>query len=115
MLHLIESAEDSAHLESQLQWRIVTFCSGSYVAQALDPIGQHDTNSQYRFIELNSKHLLGRAPRKPSEIGRSIQRFYFVVGGYEAEILSYIDSDGIRLSLRGKILAPLTPAPDSAS
>ncbi|MFM6324588.1 MAG: phycobilisome rod-core linker polypeptide [Microcystis sp.] len=45
----------------------------------------------YRFIELNFKHLLGRAPADQAEISEHIQ---ICIGqGYEAEIDSYLDSD----------------------
>lgn len=47
-------------------------------------------NSQMRFIELNFKHLLGRAPYDESEIKESVNRY--TAQGYEAEIDSYLDS-----------------------
>lgn len=47
--------------------------------------------SQYRFIELNCKHFLGRAPLDQAEISRHVQ--IYNQHGYEAEIDSYIDSD----------------------
>ena len=46
---------------------------------------------QVRFIELNFKHLLGRAPHDEAEITEHVNRY--VEHGYEAEINSYIDSD----------------------
>jgi len=46
--------------------------------------------SQTRFIELNYKHLLGRAPEDESEISYHVERYNSQ--GYEAEINSYIDS-----------------------
>jgi phycoerythrin-associated linker protein len=46
--------------------------------------------SQYRFIELNCKHLLGRAPQDQAEISQHVQTY--AEYGYEAEIASYIDS-----------------------
>ncbi|MCU0536262.1 MAG: phycobilisome rod-core linker polypeptide [Hydrococcus sp. Prado102] len=46
--------------------------------------------SPYRFIELNFKHLLGRAPLDQSEISEHIR--LCIEGGYDAEIDSYIDS-----------------------
>jgi hypothetical protein len=50
-----------------------------------------NTNSAYRFIELNCKHLLGRPPLEQTEISEHVQ---ICNGqGYEAEIDSYIDSD----------------------
>jgi phycocyanin-associated rod linker protein len=46
---------------------------------------------QVRFIELNFKHLLGRAPNDEAEITEHVNRY--IEHGYEAEINSYIDSD----------------------
>ncbi|BAY93812.1 MULTISPECIES: phycobilisome linker polypeptide [unclassified Tolypothrix] len=48
------------------------------------------SNSQVRFIELNYKHLLGRAPYDESEIAYHVD--IYTSQGYEAEINSYIDS-----------------------
>ncbi len=48
-------------------------------------------SSQYRFIELNFKHLLGRAPQAQSEISEHVATYND--SGYDAEIDSYIDSD----------------------
>jgi phycoerythrin-associated linker protein len=45
----------------------------------------------YRFVELNFKHLLGRAPQDQREVSEHIVRC--VAEGYNAEIDSYIDSD----------------------
>jgi phycocyanin-associated rod linker protein len=45
---------------------------------------------QVRFIELNFKHLLGRAPYDESEITEHVN--LYIQQGYEAEINSYIDS-----------------------
>jgi phycoerythrin-associated linker protein len=50
-----------------------------------------DTSSPYRFIELNCKHLLGRAPQDQAEISQHVQ--IYNSQGYEADINSYIDSD----------------------
>lgn len=47
-------------------------------------------NFQVRFIELNYKHLLGRAPYDESEIAYHVD--LYSSEGYEAEINSYIDS-----------------------
>ena len=44
-----------------------------------------------RTVELNFKHLLGRAPNSQAEISEHIQ--ILVNQGFEAEIDSYIDSD----------------------
>ena len=45
----------------------------------------------YRFVELNFKHLLGRAPQSQSELSEHIQ--LCINEGYDAEIDSYIDSE----------------------
>lgn len=50
-----------------------------------------DSNSPYRFIELNCKHLLGRAPIDQVEISAHVQMYN--EQGYISEIDSYIDSD----------------------
>jgi phycoerythrin-associated linker protein len=44
----------------------------------------------YRFVELNFKHLLGRAPADQAELSEHICRC--IEQGYEAEIDSYVDS-----------------------
>jgi len=49
-----------------------------------------NANPQNRFIELNYKHLLGRAPYDQSEI--AFHTDLYTQEGYEAEINSYIDS-----------------------
>ncbi|WP_398320159.1 phycobilisome rod-core linker polypeptide [Vulcanococcus sp.] len=48
------------------------------------------SNAPYRFVELNFKHLLGRAPTSQAEVSEHIQRL--ATHGYEAEINSYVDS-----------------------
>jgi phycocyanin-associated rod linker protein len=48
------------------------------------------SNFQTRFIELNYKHLLGRAPYDEAEIAYHVD--LYTSQGYEAEINSYIDS-----------------------
>ncbi len=45
---------------------------------------------QVRFIELNFKHLLGRAPANEAEITEHVNRF--IDRGYQVEIDSYLDS-----------------------
>lgn len=45
----------------------------------------------YRFVELNFKHLLGRAPQDQSELSEHIR--ICIEQGYDAEIDSYIDSE----------------------
>ncbi len=47
-------------------------------------------NAQVRFIELNYKHLLGRAPYDADEIAYHVDLYNSE--GYEAEIDAYIDS-----------------------
>jgi phycoerythrin-associated linker protein len=49
-----------------------------------------ESASSYRFIELNFKHLLGRAPQDQAEISRHVQ--IYNEQGYVAEINSYINS-----------------------
>ncbi len=49
-----------------------------------------EKSSQYRFIELNCKHFLGRAPIEQKEVSQHVQLYN--QKGYEAEIDSYIDS-----------------------
>lgn len=48
------------------------------------------SNSQVRFVELNYKHLLGRAPYDEAEISYHVDLYN--TQGYQAEINSYIDS-----------------------
>ena len=50
-----------------------------------------DRCSNLRAIELNFKHLLGRAPESAQEISQHIQ--IIAEGGFEAEIDSYLNSD----------------------
>jgi phycoerythrin-associated linker protein len=50
-----------------------------------------ETSSAYRFIELNCKHFLGRAPLNQAEISEHVRLYN--EQGYEADINSYIDSD----------------------
>lgn len=50
-----------------------------------------EPSSPYRFVELNFKHLLGRAPADQAEVSEHVQTY--VNQGYEAEINSYLDSD----------------------
>lgn len=50
-----------------------------------------ESSSPYRFIELNFKHLLGRAPQAQTEIARHV--LIYNEQGYDAEIDSYLDSE----------------------
>lgn len=58
---------------------------------------------QVRFIELNFKHLLGRAPADQTEISTHLDRY--IEQGYEAEINSYIDSPEYQASF-GEMVVP---------
>lgn len=62
-----------------------------------------ESSAPYRFIELNFKHLLGRAPQDQAEISEHIRRC--VEQGYEAEIDSYIDSAEFQAAF-GENIAP---------
>lgn len=59
--------------------------------------------SQYRFIELNFKHLLGRAPQDQSEISEHVA--IYNAQGYDDEIDSYIDSEEYLLNF-GESIVP---------
>ena len=50
-----------------------------------------ESSSSYRFVELNFKHLLGRAPVDQTEIAEHVLTYN--TQGYEADINSYVDSD----------------------
>ncbi|NET50406.1 MAG: photosystem I reaction center subunit XII [Merismopedia sp. SIO2A8] len=50
-----------------------------------------ETSSPYRFVELNCKHLLGRAPIDQAEISAHVQTYNNE--GYGADIDSYLDSE----------------------
>jgi len=60
-------------------------------------------NSQIRFIELNYKHLLGRAPYDEAEI--AFHNDLYVTRGYDADIDSFIDSEEY-LSAFGENIVP---------
>lgn len=57
----------------------------------------------YRSIELNFKHLLGRAPQDQTEIAEHVARY--CTQGYEADIDSYLNSDEYLLNF-GENIAP---------
>jgi phycoerythrin-associated linker protein len=50
-----------------------------------------ESSSPYRFIELNAKHFLGRAPADRGEISARV--ITYNQQGYDAEIDSYLDSN----------------------
>ncbi|HEY9624109.1 MAG TPA: phycobilisome linker polypeptide [Crinalium sp.] len=60
------------------------------------------SNPQTRFIELNYKHLLGRAPYDESEIAFHLD--LYTQQGYEAEINSYIDSPEYQESFGDRVV-----------
>ncbi|MEH2230475.1 MAG: phycobilisome rod-core linker polypeptide [Nostoc sp.] len=90
--HLLES-ERLATAESQLRDRkisvreFVNIVAKSEIYQSLF----FNSSSQYRFIELNFKHLLGRPPGDRAEISEHVR--IYNEQGYDAEIDSYIDSN----------------------
>ncbi len=63
------------------------------------------TSSAYRLVELNFKHLLGRAPNSQVEIAEHVLTYN--QHGLEAEIDSYISSDEYGLSF-GENVVPST-------
>lgn len=72
------------------------FLQGDFTVQGLvTALASSDTyrslflekNGPYRFVELNFKHLLGRAPRNQAEVSEHVQ--LLASEGYEAEIASY--------------------------
>lgn len=60
------------------------------------------SSPQVRFIELNYKHLLGRAPYDESEISYHVNLYN--QHGYEAEINSYLDSPEYRESFGDSVV-----------
>jgi phycoerythrin-associated linker protein len=89
--HIMES-ERLVSAESQ-------FCNGSIsLREFVRAVAKSDfyraryfeACAPYRFVELNFKHLLGRAPEDQAELSAHIRRC--IEQGYEAEIDSYIDS-----------------------
>jgi hypothetical protein len=61
-----------------------------------------ESNSPYRFIELNCKHLLGRAPLDQAEIAQHVQ--IYNEQGYDAEITSYLNSEEYILAFGDNIV-----------
>ncbi|MEH2291037.1 phycobilisome rod-core linker polypeptide [Nostoc sp.] len=87
------SSERLATAESQLRDRIIS------VREFVNAVAKSElyqslffnSSSQYRFIELNFKHLLGRPPADQAEISEHV--CIYNEQGYDAEIESYIDSN----------------------
>ncbi|MEH1796253.1 MULTISPECIES: phycobilisome rod-core linker polypeptide [unclassified Nostoc] len=108
--HLLES-ERLASAESQLRDRkisvreFVNIVAKSELYQSLF----FSSSSQYRFIELNFKHLLGRPPADQAEISEHVR--IYNEQGYDAEIESYIDSEEYQQSFGENIV----PYPRSTS
>jgi len=90
--HLLESDRLSS-LESLLRNGDITVRDfvGAVAKSELYQSLFFNSASQYRFIELNCKHLLGRAPLDQAEISQHVQTYN--AAGYDAEIDSYIDSE----------------------
>lgn len=90
--HVMES-ERLVSAESQLSDRSMT------VREFVRAVAKSDfyrsryfeSCAPYRFVELNFKHLLGRAPLDQAELSEHIQ--LCINSGYDAEIDSYIDSE----------------------
>ena len=61
-----------------------------------------DNSYAYRYIELNFKHLLGRAPQDQTEIAEHVQ--LYITHGYEAEIDSYLNSEEYQLNFGENIV-----------
>lgn len=89
--HLMES-DRLVNAESQLCDRSITVREfvRAVAKSAIYSARFFESCSQYRFIELNYKHLLGRAPLDQSEISEHVR--IYNEQGYDAEIDSYIDS-----------------------
>ncbi|NEP01796.1 MAG: photosystem I reaction center subunit XII [Symploca sp. SIO2E9] len=89
--HVMES-ERLVNAESQLRDRRIS------VREFVRAVGKSDfyraryfeTCAPYRFVELNFKHFLGRAPLTQEELAEHIR--ICIEQGYEAEIDSYINS-----------------------
>ncbi len=102
--HLLES-QRLASAESKLKNGEITVrgfvravaTSGLYKARFFE------NSSPYRFVELNFKHLLGRAPQDQSEISEHVQTYN--ASGYDADIDSYLSSDEY-LSTFGENVVP---------
>lgn len=90
--HLMESERD-IYGESQLRKCSITVME--FVRRLAKSERYHalvfERNSNLRAVELNFKHLLGRAPNNKEEISEHVARL--ANEGYEAEIDSYINSD----------------------
>lgn len=89
--HVMES-ERLASAESQLRDRSITVRDfvRAVAKSEMYRARFFETSAPYRFVELNFKHLLGRAPQEQAEVSEHILRCN--EEGYDAEIDSYLDS-----------------------
>ena len=102
--HVMES-ERLAAAESQLRNGEITV-RGLVRAVAQSDLYRalfFDNSYAYRFIELNFKHLLGRAPQDQAEISEHVQRC--ITQGYSADIDSYLNSDEYQINF-GEYVVP---------
>ena len=102
--HIMET-ERLASAESLLRQRAITV-RGFIRALAYSELYRTKffySTPQDRFIELNYKHLLGRAPYDASEIADHVNLFH--QQGYESEIDSYLDSQEYQDSF-GEAIVP---------
>jgi phycoerythrin-associated linker protein len=89
--HLMEEQRvgtaESLFLQGDLtvQWLITALASSDTYRKLF-----LEKNGPYRFVELNFKHLLGRASHDQAEVSEHVQRL--ASEGYEAEIASYVCS-----------------------
>ena len=91
--HYILEAYRQKFLESQLKNRQISVREFVRLVAKSDFYKSRyfESCAPYRFVELNFRHLLGRAPQDQREVSEHIVRC--VAGGYDAEIDSYIDSE----------------------
>ncbi len=96
MVYYVFEGEDLASAESLLRNAYITvrgFVRAIAKSDQYKSLFFH-SSSQYRFIELNFKHLLGRAPQDQSEISEHVA--IYNGQGYDDEIDSYIDIEELR-------------------
>jgi len=111
--HVMES-ERLVSAESQLCDRSLTVREFVRVVAKSDFYRSRyfESCAPYRFVELNFKHILGRAPQDQREVSEHIVRC--VAEGYDAEIDSYVDSDEYQNAF-GENVVPYYRGKDSAS
>ncbi|NCJ06095.1 photosystem I reaction center subunit XII [Synechococcales cyanobacterium C] len=111
--HVMES-ERLVAAESQLCDRAISVREfvRAVAKSALYRTRYFESCAPYRFVEVNFKHLLGRAPQDQREVSEHIIRC--VAEGYEAEIDSYIDSDEYQAAF-GENVVPYYRGQDSAA